>query len=527
MSPVRGRRLWHGASPLLALTASTLVAFAVAPAAQVRAHQTISAVEGGFAGPLGDGDRFGVSAAPLGDLDGDGRPEVAVGASGDRGGRGAVWILSLRPDGTVHTAVPIRLDTEPGDLFGTSVAALGDLDGDGTVEVAVGADHADDGGPDRGAVHIVSLQPDASVVRVQTISATDGGLVDAPADGDLFGHSVAAIGDLDGDGRPELAVGADDADDGGPQRGAVWILFLNADATVRRSQRISDTAGGFTGTLGDGDLFGQAVAGVGDLDGDGTPDLAVAATRDDDGGADRGAVWILFLNVDGTTRAHQKISATAGGFGGALAEGDVFGSSLVATGDLDGDGTPDLAVGAARDDDGGPERGAAWLLFLTTDGTVRAHQKLSDTVGGDTGAFADGDEWTPAALLGDLDGDGAADLLLGARLADIGGPTRGAARVLFTGYPVATAPRPLAIDLTVGPSPTRGPATVRFTLASPGRVSVDVVDMLGRTWHTTASNLPSGPHRLAVDARRWPGGLYVVRLSAAGARATRALVVVR
>lgn len=502
------------------------LALAVAPSAQVRGHQTISAVTGGFDGPLADGDRFGVSAAALGDLDGDGRPELAVGAYGDDGGRGAVWILSLRPDGMVHAARSVRLDTAPGDLFGTSVAALGDLDGDGTVEIVVGADHADDGGPDRGAVWIVSLRPDASVARVRTISATAGGLDDAPADGDLFGHSVASLGDLDGDGRPELAVGADDANDGGPERGAVWVLFLNADATVRRSQRLSGTAGGFTGTLDDGDLFGQAVAGIGDLDGDGTPDLAVAATRDDDGGTDRGAVWILFLTPDGTVRAHAKISATAGGFGGTLAQDDVFGSSLVALGDIDGEGTPDLAVGAGGDDDGGPQRGAAWLLFLAPDGTVRAHQKLSDTVGGDTGPFADGDEWTPTALLGDLDGDGGADLLLGARLADDGGPTRGAARVMFTGYAVASAPRPLAFALTIGPSPTRGPASVRFTMAAPGRVAVEIADVLGRTWATSAAALRAGPHRLAFDTSRWPAGLYVVRLSTAGASGSRTLVVV-
>ena len=165
--------------------------------AQVRGFQTISATEGGFEGPLVDGDRFGVSAAAPGDLDGDGVPDLVVGAYGDSDARGAVWVLLLRPNGTVRQSNAVRPEgLSPLDLFGTSVAALGDLDGDGRPEIAVGADRADDGGPDRGAVYVVSLGADGTARVLQTISSTQGGLTDGPADGDLFGHSVAGIGDL-------------------------------------------------------------------------------------------------------------------------------------------------------------------------------------------------------------------------------------------------------------------------------------------------------------------------------------------
>ncbi len=81
-----------------------------------------------------------------------------------------------------------------------------------------------------------------------------------------------------------------------------------AHAQVKSHQKISDTAGGFTGTLDDLDLFGRAVASLGDLDGDTVTDLVVGAYKDDDGGADRGAAWILFLNSNGTVKSHQKIS---------------------------------------------------------------------------------------------------------------------------------------------------------------------------------------------------------------------------
>ena len=141
-------------------------------------------------------------------------------------------------------------------------------------------------------------------------------------------------------------------------------IDLRIPGFVQAYQKISDTDGGFAGALDSLDAFGYATASLGDLDGDGTPDLAVGATLDDDGGPDRGAVWILLLHPDGTARTHQKLSGTAGGLIGAFDDGDRFGASIAPLGDLDGDGVPDLAVGAALDEGTRPDRGAVWVLFL-------------------------------------------------------------------------------------------------------------------------------------------------------------------
>ena len=96
---------------------------------------------------------------------------------------------------------------------------------------------------------------------------------------------------------------------------------INADI-VKSEQKISAIAGNFQGQLDFRDIFGCSVAGIGDLDADGINDIAVGASGDDDGGSSKGAVWILFLNRDGTVKSHQKISDTEGNFNGVLADDD-------------------------------------------------------------------------------------------------------------------------------------------------------------------------------------------------------------
>ena len=363
-----------GGSPPLAERGAVWVLF-LNTDGTVKSHQKISDWFGGFTGVLGNSDLFGNSVASLGDLDGDGVGDLAVGAPGDNDGggfgRGAVWVLFLNTNGTVKSHQKIS-DTQGGftgilgnaDLFGWSVASLGDLDGDGVGDLAVGAWFDDDGGTDRGAVWILFLNTDGTVKSHQKISDWFGGFTGTLDNNDNFGFSVGSLGDLDGDGVGDLVVGAINDDNGGNDRGAVWVLFLNPDGTVKLHQKISDTEGGFKGTLDNGDHFGSSAASLGDLDGDGVGDLAVGAEWDDDGGTNRGAVWVLFLDTDGTVKSHQKISNTDGGFTGILDNGDLFGNSAVLLGDIDGNGVGDLAVGAPDDDDGGSNRGAVWILFL-------------------------------------------------------------------------------------------------------------------------------------------------------------------
>ena len=265
---------------------------------------TVVINEGTANGPvLSDSDDFGISVAAIDDLDGDGVPDLVVGANGDRGAgpnSGAVHVMFMNRDGTVKDTVKINSGTANGpvlsaaDGFGISVAAIDDLDGDGVPDIAAGAWYDRNSGPDRGAVHVMFMNRDGTVKdTVEINSGTANGPV--LSDSDHFGVSVAAIGDFDGDGVPDLAAGAWSDDNGGPDRGAVHVMFMNRDGTVKDTVEInSGTANG--PVLSTGDRFGVSVAAIGDFDGDGVPDLAAGALNDDNGGPDRGAVHIIYIN---------------------------------------------------------------------------------------------------------------------------------------------------------------------------------------------------------------------------------------
>lgn len=421
-------------------------------AAQCFNNYKINDTNGGLTSGLMDNDYFGAEVAAIGDLDGDGIEDMMVSSIYANYGTSTftqmVHILFLNTDGTVKAEQRIG-ETQGGfngvleddDNFGEGLAYLGDLDGDGIGDIAVGSFGDDDGGNLRGAVYILFLHADGTVKAEQKISSTHGGL-SGLSDGDVFGTSITNLGDLDGDGVVDIVVGAPYDDDGGNAKGAVHVLFLNMDGTVKAQQKISDLQGGFNGfTADDNERFGFAVASIGDIDGDGVVDMAVGVTFDDDGGhhvlsSDFGAVYILFLNTDGTVKAEQKISALEGNFNGPLKSHNDFGHAITSIGDLNGDGIGDIAVSVLRDDEaGGPgsHQGAVYVLLLNADGTVKAEQKISGATSDFNGVLDDYDRFGSSLTTLEL-GISDKQLIIGTSSDDDGGSNRGAVYVVNLSY---------------------------------------------------------------------------------------------
>lgn len=415
------------------------LAYAAGPLGTTASYQRIAENTGGLTVTLTNGDKFGASVTRVGDLNGDGVSDLAVGAWGDDTGQknsaGAVYILFMKTDGTVSSSTKIANNIgglgplEHNANFGISVARIGDLNHDGIPDLAAGASGDDSA---RGAVYILLMKANGTVSSSIKIAHNTGGF-GSLLEADLFGRSVTKIDDLNSDGVVDLAVGAIGDDTGGllSMKGAVYILFMKADGTVSSSTKIAHNTGGF-GTLTDFDYFGTSVTQIDDLNNDGVLDLAVGASTDNTGGADRGAVYILFMKADGTVSATQKIADNTGGFG-SLSNQDNFGYAVTEMGDLNGDGVSDIAVGAIGDNTGGKWRGAVYILFMNADGTVSATQKIADNTGG-FGTLSDYDHfgWSVTEM-SDLNGDGMLDLVVGAaRDTD----DKGAIYVLFLNGPL-------------------------------------------------------------------------------------------
>ncbi|HET6201756.1 MAG TPA: Ig-like domain-containing protein [Planctomycetota bacterium] len=342
---------------------------------------------------LAPGDSFGLAVAAAGDVDGDGVGDLLVAAPfADPAGlpdAGRVTLLS-----GASGAILLQIDgTGPGELFGNSVAGLGDLDGDGASDLLVGNPFASPGGLSfAGQARVYSGASGASLF-----------VVDGAADMDVLGFSVAGVGDMDADGVPDFATGAQLADPAGLADAGEARVFSGASGVP-----LLVLAGNAAS-----DQFGASVSGAGDLDGDGVPDLLVGAAQDPFGVAGPGYAR-AFSGASGA--ALLSIAGTA--------PGDAFGTSVAGGGDVDGDGVPDLLIGAPFADVGSVfDAGAASAFSGATGGVLFSF----------AGTDGNGALGQSVALAGDMDGDGQSELLAGAPFVDAGPNSNAGVATVFSG----------------------------------------------------------------------------------------------
>ena len=233
-----------------------------------------------------------------------------------------------------------------GEYYGGSIANIGDLNGDGVQDLAVGA--SDGGDSSKGEIHIHFMNTDGSIDSTVEInsSTTNGPTL---SNGDWYGSSITSMGDLNGDGVQDLAVGAYGDDTGGTERGVVHIHFMNTDGSIDSTVEITDSTTNGP-TLSNEDWYGSSITSIGDLNGDGVEDLAVGAYGDDEGGSARGAVHISFMNTDGSIDSTVEINSSTTN-GPTLSNDEYYGGSVANIDDLNGDGLQDLVVGASEGGD--------------------------------------------------------------------------------------------------------------------------------------------------------------------------------
>lgn len=408
---------------LLLLTAANLCLAQTYPTQ----FRKISTLSGGFTLPLTPGAQFGIEQAAIGDLDNDGVIDIAVGATNQGGSIvGAVFILFMNSDGSVKHSVQINSIEPPGDFdsFGSSICALGDLDGDGVEDIGVGAGYDSDGGFQTGAFWILFMNTNGTVKNRQKISTLVGGFSGPIDDGHVFGTGAATLGDLDGDGVVDIAVGA-------RIPGAVYILFLNTNGTVKNWSAISSASGLPVDT---GGLFGYGVASLGDVDGDGVTDLAIGGHRSDVGFVDSGVVFVVFLTTSGGVKGHTQISAGLSNFNDMSSS--ILGVGIAGIGDYDNDGVRDMVVGG-NDAFGA---GAIWYMMLNANGTVKSYHKISGGTGHSGLTLGFGDFFGGSfSFLGDINNDGILDLAIGAFQDDDGAANNGALWITTSACPLVDA----------------------------------------------------------------------------------------
>lgn len=327
------------------------------------------------------GDYYGWVGANVGDIDGDGADDLAIpaileGAGGPLAGR--VYVHSGASGALLHTAEGTDFE-----LFGYSVAGAGDVDADGVPDYVIGARSTTTTAPSGRAV--VKSGADHSVIHELSV-----------ADATFFGSGVSGAGDVDGDGHAEILVGASLSDFTGDDSGRVY-LFSGADGTVIWT---------FDGR-NPGDLLGSGVGLVGDVDDDGVPDSVVGAF------GNGGNAYVLSGATGRPIHRLRPKSGTGNNFGQFFASGP---------GDVDADGVPDVFVADYNAGRGTLLGTGAAYVYSGRTGRLIHLLTVDDPFGG----------YGPGRGVGDVNGDGHADLIVAAYTSNAGA-TLGGKTYLISG----------------------------------------------------------------------------------------------
>jgi len=359
-------------------------------------HQGVATIDGA----VEQGDSFGQALA-TGDFNGDGYDDLAVGVPYDDivvldDDAGCVNVIYGSAAGLTDAGNQILYQqlasvegvSEDNDRFGSALAT-GDFNRDGYDDLAVGVPGDNTAAIDAGAVAVFfgtgsGLSTATDQLWHQGIPSLD----DGSRSGEFFG-SALAVGDFDGNGWDDLAIGVpfERVERGGVPyagAGAVNVLYSSSNGLGSSTQLWHQETQDVLGTAEENDLFGSSLA-AGDVDADGYDDLAIGIPQDNPAGKDdAGAVTLLYgsssrLVSTGNIFLYQDLGALSG-TGDA---GDQFGRSLT-IGDLDDDGCDDLSIGVPfKDVKAVADAGSVSVVYGSTSGlTAVGNQEWSQATTG-------------------------------------------------------------------------------------------------------------------------------------------------
>ena len=449
-------------------------------------------------------DNSGRSVSSAGDVNGDGVADLLIGAyradpngntyAGESyvvfGGKGLGAMASVElsdldgSDGFVLNGV------DSYDYSGNSVSSAGDVNGDGVADLLIGAFVA---GPNRsgsGESYVVFGGDVGSLgeIELSGLDGSDGFVLNGVDSGDSAGSSVSSAGDVNDDGVADLLIGAFGADpNGNGSAGKSYVVFGGTGLGALGSVELSDLDGsdGFVlNGVDSSDFSGNSVSSAGDVNGDGVADLLIGAyVADPNGNIDAGESYVVFGGPGIGTGGSVELSGLDGSNGFVLNgvdSGDFAGGSLSGAGDVNGDGVADLLIGADRaSPNGNSSAGESYVVFggsgVGTGGSV----ELSDLDGNDgfviNGIDVDDFSGESVSSAGDVNGDGIADLVIGASGADPNGNNNaGASYVVFGMAPVVQCNGlSVTVDLNLNESPTAGDDVIL------GTPDADTINALG------------------------------------------------
>ena len=318
----------------------------------------------------------------LSDFNGDGISDLAIGVpfenfgATDGGGVNVIYgsaagLSAVGNEFWSQDSAGIVGVAETGDRFGSALAA-GDFNGDGFADLAIGVPFEDSGATNDGGVNVIyGSAAGLTAAGNQFWSQNSAGIAGAAETGDQFGLALA-VGDFNGDGFADLAIGVPFEDFGATDDGGVNVIYGSAAGlTAAGNQFWSQNSAGIAGGAESGDRFGSVLAAA-NFGHTFHADLAIGVPFEDFGATDDGGVNVIYGSAAGLTAAgNQFWSQDSTGIAGAAETGDRFGSALAAA-NFGNSFHADLAIGVPFEDFGATDDGGVNVIYGSATGLTAA-----------------------------------------------------------------------------------------------------------------------------------------------------------